>query len=350
MSLLLMNRDVEFQRLTNEILTQQLEHDIRLKEELGNRGIKQMLQCVQYLVDFLYIDLILEDEKILEKYARWIFQLLCPLMTHLGDRRIRDILVNNYEATRSCMEKVISEDMRPKLNSLLDCAIQATIDECGVSSLKQNIAGEYEEETKQYLSKMLQSDTKGAMSLIMAYIKDGIPLSNVCVEIVAESMRRVGDLWHQSQISVDTGHCCTSITQIALSQLYPLIFGQEQKGKSVLVACVESELHEMGARMVADLFEYNGWDSIYLGAAVPVESLSSAVMQHQPDLVTLSVTMPQHLLICMDAVERLRNVAPEIKIAVGGNAFSDTDIWKRWRVDACIHDARELVKWADDAI
>ena len=57
---------------------------------------------------------------------------------------------------------------------------------------------------------------------------------------------------------------------MALSQLYPLIFGQKRRGKRVLVACVGSELHEIGARMVADLFEYQGWDSIYLGAAVPV--------------------------------------------------------------------------------
>lgn len=248
------------------------------------------------------------------------------------------------------MEKTISTDMKPKLNRLLDCGIQSTIHEYENDSRKQTGHGKYEEETKRYLNNMLQSDTKRSMALIAEYIKEGIPLNDICVDIIAEAMWRVGDLWHQNLISVDMEHYCTSVTQMAISQIYPIIFGQERKGKSVLVACVGSELHELGARMVADLFEYNGWDSIYLGAAVPVEALASAVTRHQPHLVALSVTMPQHLLLCKEAVERLRNEAPLITIAVGGNAFSDTDIWKDWKIDTYIRDARELIRWADNTI
>lgn len=349
MSLLLRDQDLQFVKVTSEILTQQLENDRRLKEDLGSRGVKEMSHGIQCIVDILHIALQLEDENILEKHARWTFQLLCPLMSNCTRERIRDILVNNYEVTRSCMEKILSGDTKLKFYSLLNCAIQATISECDGRSKKQKTVGRYEEETTQYLDKMLQSDAKGAMSLIAEHVKNGIPLSDICVEIVAEAMRRVGELWHQNKITVDMEHYCTSVTQIALSQLYPLIFGQERNGKSVLVACVGSELHEIGARMVADLFEYNGWESIYLGAAVPVESLASAVVDHQPDLVALSVTMPQHLLLCREAVDLLRRVEPMIKIAVGGNAFAETDVWKKWDVDAHINDARELVKWADGA-
>ncbi len=50
----------------------------------------------------------------------------------------------------------------------------------------------------------------------------GIPLSDVYVEILAESMRRNGELWHTAQLTVDTEHYCTSVTQMAMAQLYPL--------------------------------------------------------------------------------------------------------------------------------
>ena len=46
-------------------------------------------------------------------------------------------------------------------------------------------------------------------------------------------------------------------------------------------------------------------------------------------------------------MDRLRCVSPETRIAVGGNAFLNTEIWKNWGVDQHTKDARALVEWAD---
>lgn len=61
--------------------------------------------------------------------------------------------------------------------------------------------------------------------------------------------------------------------------------------------------------------------------AVSLESLESAVTGHQPDLAALSVTMRRHLLLCKEA-----------------------NVWKTWRVDAYVDDARVFLQWADDAV
>lgn len=109
------------------------------------------------------------------------------------------------------------------------------------------------------------------------------------------------------------------------------------------------ELHEMGARIVADLFEDHGWDSIFLGAAVPVDYIMDSVRENQPDLVNLSVSMPQHLMDCETAVRTIKKEFPDIKIAVGGKAFESTeDIWKKWPVDIYSKDARELLARANE--
>lgn len=109
------------------------------------------------------------------------------------------------------------------------------------------------------------------------------------------------------------------------------------------------ELHEMGARIVAYLFEDHGWDSIFLGAAVPVDYIMDSVRENQPDLVTLSVSMPQHLMDCETAVRTIKKEFPDIKIAVGGKAFESTeDIWKKWPVDIYSKDARELLARANE--
>ena len=349
MSLMMMDQEPEFLNLTNEIFTRQLENNQGLSASLDGWARKKMYQDVRYNFDFLYTALYLEDEGIFSRYARWLYQLLCPLMEYFTRERVCAIMVEHYELIRSCLENAVAKETRPKLHRLLDAAIQATREECAHGRPGRPEKGRYEQEIGQYLDSLLRSDTKGAMALVAEYINAGLPLGDICVDIIAEAMRRVGDLWHGHRISVDMEHYCTSVTQMALSQLYPLIFGQKRRGKRVLVACVGSELHEIGARMVADLFEYHGWDSIYLGAAVPVEAIKLAVGEHRPDLVALSVTMPQHLPHCREAVKQLREQDPGIKIAVGGNAFSGTEIWAGWDV-VYTADARKLVQWAEDTL
>ena len=192
------------------------------------------------------------------------------------------------------------------------------------------------------MNSLLREDTRQALYLIQQFLEKGIPLNDIYVEILTESMHRVGDLWHTARISVAEEHYCTSVTQMAMSQIYPQLFSSERKNRRILCACPGTELHEMGSRMVADLFENDGWDSTYLGAAVPVDAMLQSIGEQTPDLVALSVTMPQHLMTCRDLVDAIRAAFPTLKIAVGGKAFQSThDIWNQWPVDLYTTDALE---------
>lgn len=352
MSLLQVERTPEFQRLTDEVYQRQLESDMRLRRDLSETAKKKMYQDVEYNIDFLHTALVLEDDQIYAEYIRWLYQLLCSLMTYYTRERVCDLIVKHLSVVRKCMEQSVSENTQPKLHALIDCAIEAVVDECRNYQGESGSAGrqtKYEAEIEDYLEHLKNSDTRGAVGLIAEYEKKGIPLKDIYVDIIGEAMQRVGDLWQKNRISVDTEHYCTTVTQLALAQMYPAVFGQARKDRCVLVACVGSELHEMGARMVADLFEYDGWDSIYLGAAVPIETIRAQVEACRPQLIALSVTMPQHLALCREDVSKLRQLCPDVKIAVGGHAFAGTnEIWKNWRVDVYTQDARELVKWAND--
>ena len=64
---------------------------------------------------------------------------------------------------------------------------------------------------------------------------------------------------------------------------------------TVIAASVGAELHDVGIRMVADFFRMDGWETYYLGANTPVQSILAAVQERKADLITLSTTMPRHL-------------------------------------------------------
>lgn len=106
-------------------------------------------------------------------------------------------------------------------------------------------------------------------------------------------------------------------------------------------------MNEIGGRMLSDLLEHDGWDTYYLGAAVPEKALLHAISEHEPDLIALSVTMPQHLQECESMIKTVKSRYPEVKITVGGRAFEMTSrIWEKWPIDQYADTAGKLIEWS----
>jgi methanogenic corrinoid protein MtbC1 len=208
---------------------------------------------------------------------------------------------------------------------------------------------DYMDIKKEYLESLMNNDTRKAMEIIGNALKSGIKLEDIYTKILESAMHDVGDLWHKNIISVDKEHYITSATQTALSQFYPIIYSNTKKNGYLLLSCaVGSELHEMGIRMISDLFEYNGWETVYLGAALPKEYILNSIEENRPDLIALSVTMPPHLLLCKEIIDSIRELFPDILIAVGGRAFKTTDkIWEKWNADVYAEDAQQLLEWSE---
>ncbi len=98
-------------------------------------------------------------------------------------------------------------------------------------------------------------------------------------------MHEIGDLWHRNVITVDKEHYATSVNQTVMSGFFDEIFERPRKNRTLVAGAVGSELHEMGIRMLSDIFEYQGWDTFYLGAALPEQAVLEAIGEHKPDLV-----------------------------------------------------------------
>ena len=100
----------------------------------------------------------------------------------------------------------------------------------------------------------------------METIEAGTPLKDIYLNVFQETQKETGRLWQLSKITVAQEHFITAATQLIMAQLYTYLFTSEKKNKTIIVSCVQGELHEIGARMVADLFEMDGWNSYYFGA------------------------------------------------------------------------------------
>ncbi|MEI7884886.1 MAG: cobalamin-dependent protein [Clostridia bacterium] len=352
MSLLFSSTNEKTTTIARKVFERHFMLDPKLETEYDQRRKMLMYDDILYNLGYLDTATSLNDEKIFTDYAVWIYQLMCHLMKGLGRERIKEQMVLHYQILADVLAESMPTEEAAKSKEYIHQAIKATEKEMLNFSISDRFnSGKYQQIKQEYLDFLFKNDTKGALGVIEQAAKSGVEIEAIYLEILREVMYEVGNLWQQNIITVDKEHYCTSTTQVALAQFYPLIFSKPRIGYKILTCCVGSELHEMGIRMVSDLFEYNGWDSIYLGAAVPKQGILNAIRENNPDLIGLSVTMPQHLPLCLEIVQAINAMDTSVKIAVGGRAFLATDkLWEKWHVDVYEENPMQLVSWATENI
>jgi len=184
-----------------------------------------------------------------------------------------------------------------------------------------------------YLTALLAGDRAGCTAIVEELNNADIPIKDLYLNLFQRSLYRIGELWEHHQVSVSVEHLATAITERLLTLVEPKIFSGQHRDHSVIIACVADEYHQLGARMVADLFELHGWRGYFIGANTPVQSLLSMIEQKNPALVALSLSIYSNLPSLIKALDTVRAAYPDLPILVGGQAFrwGGTDAFKRYR-------------------
>lgn len=301
-----------------------------------NKALKDIGWTLLYIAEsFKANNIILLDE-----YFMWLTKLFKGL----------NINYDNIPLLLETIKTVLWEEYNSKeLNVFLDKIIleeDKTLDEL----LNDN---PYFEEQNIYLEALLSSDRIKAEELINNLIHNETSVEDIYIYIFQETMRKVGMLWHEGKISVGREHYCTAVTQYFMSTLYPYIFTNIKKERKLLACSVGPELHEMGIRMVADLFELNGWNTNYLGSNLPTSEIIQFAKEFKPDIIALSITMPYHLSLLTSVVKSIREDPDlsDIKIIVGGLPFiNNSKLNDVVQADAVAINAKEGILLANEML
>lgn len=206
---------------------------------------------------------------------------------------------------------------------------------------------------KDYLNALLNVDRLKASNIVHEAVDNDIPLKDIYIHIFEASQHEVGRLWQNNKINVAQEHYCSAATQQIMSELYPYIFKTPKNGHRIIATCASGEMHEIGVRMVADIFEIEGWDSYYLGANTPSESIIESISQLKPDLIAISASIHYNIPAVIDLIAKIE-ILPErsdIKIMVGGRSFTTApQLWKKVGADFYAPNAVEAVKIANKLI
>ena len=126
-----------------------------------------------------------------------------------------------------------------------------------------------------------------------------------------------------------TEHLATAVNRYVATACYSSLPRAGTGGPKALIACAPEEFHDLGARLLSDLLECDGWDVDFYGSSMPLRDLLEAIAQQKPTLVGLSAALVMHLGSTKRTIDTIRaELGDETPaIAVGGNAFrADPDL------------------------
>ncbi len=174
---------------------------------------------------------------------------------------------------------------------------------------------------KRYLEALLAGDRAECGVVVEDVKTSGGSLKALYVDLFQRSMYEVGELWENQKISVAVEHLATAITQRMLTLVQVGAFAGPRRDRSIIVACVADEYHQLGGRMVADLCELRGWRGHFRGTSTSVADLLKAIEQHRPTLLGLSLSIYANVAALEKALDAVTGAHPALPILVGGQAF-----------------------------
>ncbi|MFW5645580.1 MAG: cobalamin B12-binding domain-containing protein [Bacteroidota bacterium] len=184
------------------------------------------------------------------------------------------------------------------------------------------MAGKISEKLYQkYLSSLLLGEKFTCRLIVQNLIEDDIELKDLYLNLFQRSLYEVGELWENNRITVATEHLVTTITSNLMTLAYPLIFNTEKIGRKAIVTAITNEYHQIGARMVADLMELQGWDTFFLGSNTPIKDLEEMIREKEHDYLALSVAIYFNMSKLEEILNRINKKFPDLQIIIGGQAF-----------------------------
>ena len=142
----------------------------------------------------------------------------------------------------------------------------------------------------------------------------------VCVELLQKGMADLGEGWYAGRVSIQQEHFASALAMRRLNALFA-VAPPPARPERILAACPPSEDHDMALLMASFILRWRGWEVIYLGANVPLETLDATLRSTAPSLaLSVAQTLPGAA-----ALSELAGFvyAQSVQLAYGGGIFKN---------------------------
>ena len=204
---------------------------------------------------------------------------------------------------------------------------------------------------ERYMEPLLAGRRSECRTLLDDAIGGSTAAGTIYREVVWPAMECVDQLYRDDRINVATEHMATRINRCLADQLQAHLDCRASNGKKIMIICADDEPEELGAQMLADLFEADGWEAFFLGGGVPNDEILSFVGQVRPDILLVYGSQPRGVPGVRQLIDLIRDVGvhPTLNVMVSGGVFNRADgLWEEIQADLFAKTAGEAVDIARD--
>jgi methanogenic corrinoid protein MtbC1 len=203
---------------------------------------------------------------------------------------------------------------------------------------------------KRFLDYLLSRGKEEAGKLILKSLSHGLPLSSIYLKVLEKALKDVGDMWEKNLIDIEQEHYISEATIQIMARLNHHLVPRTRKDLTFVGLITSGERHNIGMRMLTDLFELDGWKVYNFGTDLPLRNIRKALSMFSADVCGISVTLNEHLNGAASLIQGIKSdpALRNVKILVGGSAFSGNDEeWKTLGAHGYAPDALSAVQLAD---
>lgn len=180
---------------------------------------------------------------------------------------------------------------------------------------------------ERYVQALVEADLAGARGLVEEAVASGTSVQAVYLDVLQPALYEIGRRWAEAEVSVAQEHLATAVTETLMARLSERMGGdgRPRRGRTAVIACAEGELHAVGARMVGDFLDADGWSVEFLGAITPPVQLARYVAERGAEVVAVSAALPERTTQVTAAVRALGMLERRPCVVVGGQAFGGSE-------------------------
>jgi MerR family transcriptional regulator, light-induced transcriptional regulator len=283
---------------------------VRLTGDADHQRVQDMQGPLTALSEALLSD----EPALFVSYAIWANVVLCNL--GFPDSHFCDALEAMRETLLIRLEGAPAQAAADYLDAAVSALLVVSRELPGTSRSIPALA----DATAGYLRALLAGDRVTALAIVRRAMDDGAGLPEIYEHVFRVSQQEIGVMWQTNRLSPAMEHYATGATEAIMSQVSS-VDRTTPRARRFLGATVGGEQHDLAIRMVCDVLEAEGWETLFLSASTSEPAFFQAIEEFRPAVVGLSSTWNFRVESIRCVIACIHERHPMIRVVVGGGPF-----------------------------
>lgn len=198
-----------------------------------------------------------------------------------------------------------------------------------------------------YMQPLLAGRRTECFGLISDALDQGKDPAGIAYEVVWPAMTQIERLFRDDRIDAAIDSMAAHINRTVASQLQAHLPKRVPNGKRVVVTCAEESCEEIGAQILANHLQSDGWEVYFIGAGVPHDELLKLIGHLRPQVLLVYGMRPSEIPNVRRFAELIREigVCPTMNIVASGGVFNRVEgLWQEVGADVFAELPRDVVR------